>query len=276
MKKTLAALVTLMLAVASPASAATNVDEVAHRGYLGWGAPENTHASMRHAAQKGFAGVEFDVRFTSDNRAVLMHDVTLDRTTTCSGRLDTYSLEDLADCDASLGTVKAKVPTYLSTMKYIQSLSGSMVVFVHVKERLSPSLAAGLIKGARELSNEESRVIFLTEEDSDAVVLRSAGWDRKDEGRTHKPRVGSGVVASTDVERIFQMIHTTADWTSVLDGELFDGGVTYGTGGLGYDTAITEARLASLHEVGKQILGTVGYPNTEQELIDAGVDGLFV
>lgn len=274
MKKTLATLAILALS-ASPASAAQSVDEIAHRGYLGWGAPENTHASMRHAVQKGFDGVEFDVRFTSDNRAVLLHDVTLDRTTTCTGQLGDYSLADLEDCDAST-TIKAKVPTYLSTMKYLQSLSGSTVVFVHVKERLSASLAAGLIKGARELSNEESRVVFLTEEDSDAVVLRSAGWDGKDEGRTHKPRVGGGIVEKTDVERIGQMVHSTADWASVIQGNLFDLGVTYGTGGLGYDTTISEQRLLDLQGVGKQIIGTVGFPNTEQELIDAGADGIFL
>jgi len=56
---------------------------LAHRGG-GSLAPENTLAGLRTAARHGFRAVEFDAKLTRDGVAVLMHDDTLDRTT--SGR----------------------------------------------------------------------------------------------------------------------------------------------------------------------------------------------
>lgn len=57
---------------------------LAHRGG-GSLAPENTLAGLRAAADYGFRGVEFDAKLTRDGVAILMHDDTLDRTTTGLG-----------------------------------------------------------------------------------------------------------------------------------------------------------------------------------------------
>lgn len=57
---------------------------VAHRGAGGEGgviAPENGLSALRAAVQMGVDGVEIDVRHTSDERLVLMHDGNLKRTT---------------------------------------------------------------------------------------------------------------------------------------------------------------------------------------------------
>jgi len=58
---------------------------IGHRGG-GALAPENTLAGFRKAAAMGFGGVEFDVMLSSDKVPLLIHDETLDRTT--SGRGD--------------------------------------------------------------------------------------------------------------------------------------------------------------------------------------------
>ena len=57
----------------------STVKGIAHRG-LSSVAPENTLASIRAAAKAGFKYVEFDVRYTSDGIAILMHDDILERT----------------------------------------------------------------------------------------------------------------------------------------------------------------------------------------------------
>jgi glycerophosphoryl diester phosphodiesterase len=57
---------------------------LAHRGG-GSSAPENTLAGLRAAAAHGLRGVEFDAKLTRDGRAILMHDDTLDRTTSGLG-----------------------------------------------------------------------------------------------------------------------------------------------------------------------------------------------
>ena len=53
---------------------------VAHRGG-GKLAPENTLGAIRLGAELGFGGVEFDVMLSSDGVPVLIHDQTLERTT---------------------------------------------------------------------------------------------------------------------------------------------------------------------------------------------------
>ncbi|MBI2277537.1 MAG: glycerophosphodiester phosphodiesterase [Dechloromonas sp.] len=57
---------------------------IAHRGG-GSLAPENTLAGIRLAARLGFKAVEFDVMLSGDGTPVLIHDETLERTTSGSG-----------------------------------------------------------------------------------------------------------------------------------------------------------------------------------------------
>ena len=64
---------------------------IAHRG-AGKLAPENTLAAIRHGASFGYRMFEFDVKLSGDGKAVLMHDATLDRTTSGSGRVDALTM----------------------------------------------------------------------------------------------------------------------------------------------------------------------------------------
>ena len=67
----------------------------AHRGGAGPGLPENSLAAIRHAAERGAAFAEIDLSRSADGAIVLMHDDTLDRTTTGSGRVSSMYLNDL-------------------------------------------------------------------------------------------------------------------------------------------------------------------------------------
>ncbi|MEE2565370.1 glycerophosphodiester phosphodiesterase family protein [Hyphobacterium marinum] len=69
----------------------------AHRGGAGPGIPDNSLAALRQSAALGAAFAEIDLRRTADGEIVLMHDDTLDRTTTGRGRLDRYALAELRD-----------------------------------------------------------------------------------------------------------------------------------------------------------------------------------
>ncbi len=72
---------------------------IAHRGG-GKLAPENTLAGMRKAKELGFAGVEFDVMLTADTTPILMHDQTLERTTSGSGAIAQTPYRELLKLDA--------------------------------------------------------------------------------------------------------------------------------------------------------------------------------
>ncbi|MCM2308183.1 MAG: glycerophosphodiester phosphodiesterase [Sulfuritalea sp.] len=72
---------------------------IAHRcgGAL---APENTLAGLRLAARLGCRGVEFDAMLCADGVPVLIHDETLERTTSGRGAVAAMSSAQLAQLDA--------------------------------------------------------------------------------------------------------------------------------------------------------------------------------
>lgn len=71
----------------------------AHRG-AGKLAPENTLAAMHVGHAHGYRMVEFDVKLSGDGVPFLLHDDTLDRTTTGCGRADALTWAELAKLDA--------------------------------------------------------------------------------------------------------------------------------------------------------------------------------
>ncbi len=72
---------------------------IAHRG-AGRQAPENTLTAMRVGHAHGYRMVEFDVKLAADNVAFLLHDPTLERTTTGRGRADALPWRELSRLDA--------------------------------------------------------------------------------------------------------------------------------------------------------------------------------
>ena len=86
-----AALVAALLT--APASAAGPL-VAAHRGGAAlW--PENSLLAFRNAVALGADFLETDVHLTADGEVVVLHDPTLDRTTTGSGRVSVLRLADL-------------------------------------------------------------------------------------------------------------------------------------------------------------------------------------
>ena len=73
---------------------------VAHRGGSAE-APENTLAAFKMANENGATGVEFDVDFTKDGKAVVIHDSTVDRTTDGSGLVSEFTFDEIRKLDAS-------------------------------------------------------------------------------------------------------------------------------------------------------------------------------
>lgn len=66
-----------------------------HRGGTVEGYPENSIAAMEYTLSHTPAYFEIDPRLTKDSVIVLMHDVTLDRTTTATGNLSDNTWEEL-------------------------------------------------------------------------------------------------------------------------------------------------------------------------------------
>jgi len=66
---------------------------VAHRGGAYPGLPENSLAVFEYTLAHTHAIIETDFRLTRDNRIVMMHDGTLDRTTTGTGVVEEHTLD---------------------------------------------------------------------------------------------------------------------------------------------------------------------------------------
>lgn len=81
----------------APADAA--IRGIAHKGLCAE-APENTAAAFIAAREKGFRYIETDVRKTSDGHYVLIHDMTVDRTTNGTGNVSDMTLAQLQTLDA--------------------------------------------------------------------------------------------------------------------------------------------------------------------------------
>ena len=73
----------------------------AHRGYSGK-YPENTMLAFREAEKAGTDGIELDVQLTKAGQLVIIHDETLDRTTTGTGWVKDHTLKELKALDASV------------------------------------------------------------------------------------------------------------------------------------------------------------------------------
>lgn len=91
---------------------------IGHRGAAGL-APENTLAGFRKAAEIGVGWVEFDVHLAADGVPVVIHDDTLDRTTSGKGPVAVQSAATLQ----ALG-----VPTLAATIALLGKLGLGAVV----------------------------------------------------------------------------------------------------------------------------------------------------
>ena len=114
---------------------------IGHRGCAAL-APENTLAGIRHAAALGVRWVEFDVRLCADGGLVLMHDDTLDRTTSGRGRVRDGDSSDMRRLDAggwfSADFAGEPVPDLEDAM----ALLGALDMGANIEIKAAPDLAA--------------------------------------------------------------------------------------------------------------------------------------
>ena len=96
--------------------------------------PENTLPAFREALRLNAQQIEFDVCRTKDGRLVIMHDLSVDRTTDGKGLVAELTFEQIRELDAGIKKdVKfagTKVPTFEETM---DMLPENIWINVHMK-----------------------------------------------------------------------------------------------------------------------------------------------
>lgn len=97
----------------------TAVFVVAHRGDWRY-APENSIAAIEHSIAVGVDVVELDLQLTRDSVLIVMHDATLNRTTTGKGRVADWTLD-------SIRTLKLKNGCGIRTKHMVPTLEEALL-----------------------------------------------------------------------------------------------------------------------------------------------------
>lgn len=110
---------------------------IGHRGACGL-APENTVASFRKAAELGVRWVEFDVHLSADGVPVVIHDDTVNRTTSGRGKVAKLSLAELQALDAGTWFQPRFQGERVPTLEAIVALLGKLGLGAVVEIKPSP------------------------------------------------------------------------------------------------------------------------------------------
>lgn len=108
-------------------------DEVqAHRGASAV-APENTIAAFRAAAEQGARWVELDVALLADDTLVVIHDDSVDRTTSGKGSLGALTQADIAKLDAGTWFDARYAGEHLPTLAEVIKALGELGLSANVE-----------------------------------------------------------------------------------------------------------------------------------------------
>jgi glycerophosphoryl diester phosphodiesterase len=130
-----------------------------HRGAR-FEAPENTIPGFRFALSLGLRGIEFDVRLSADDRLVVIHDATVDRTTNGTGNVGELTFDEIRALDARSTFPDWPEPCIVPTLAEVLDVVGHLETLeVEIKkdtperlERVVPMVLAEL--ASRELPGQ--------------------------------------------------------------------------------------------------------------------------
>ena len=224
---------------------------IAHRG-AGRLAPENTLAAFRLGAAHGFRAFECDVKLSRDSAAFLMHDATLDRTTSGHGPAAALDWAELSRLDAGSWHGRTWAGEPLPTL---DAVAGFCIVNGHLLNiEIKPS--PGRERETGTVVAHEARRLWAGET---PPLLSSFKPEALEAAKAEAP----------ELPRALLLDALRAGW---LDE----------TRGLGCVAVVTAYALmdreviAKLHGAGlKALCYTVNDPAEVQRLVSLGIDGLI-
>jgi len=283
----------LHLLCATSAFALPPVNEVtvyAHRGASAY-APENTLAAFRLAVEMGAPWVEIDCSLTKDGHVVVMHDLTVDRTTNGKGLIRDHTLAQLRELDA--GSWKdakfagERVPTLAEALSF---LKGKARVLIEIKSMGGDQ--SDLMARIRGLAGEDRLVgrqrrealeLISASQSPDLALTRKVVEGIRSCGMEHDVVIQSFsavicLIAGADGGRIPVAILASCEreddrkWENLLrEGRI-----------IGVDAfnlqwnSVTRDRISQIHRLRKKTAcWTVDKANVGAEILDFGVDGII-
>jgi glycerophosphoryl diester phosphodiesterase len=227
---------------------------IGHRGYPAR-YPENTLASFKGAMEAGCDMIELDVTLTRDRRVVVIHDDTLDRTTTGKGPVRDRSLEEIRELDAG-GWFDSRFSTERvpELSEVLKLTAGRCLLNIEIKESaLEQGYPADAI---------EHQVVDLVKAGGamDRVIISSFG-----------PRILERIAAMDAPPAIAYISERGAD-RSLLEMLLAVQAYSWHP----RFNVLTRAQVGLLHAAGLKVFPwTVNTPEEAEKLLALGVDGLI-
>lgn len=143
---------------------------MAHRGWSGK-APENTMTAIRLAlAEPAIRGIEIDVQLSRDGVPVLIHDFTLERTTSGRGLVMDHTLEELRELDAGSWFNERFAGERIPTLEEVlQAVKGRCTLNIELKA--TSDMYPGIAEKVLELleRHEMKQEVCITSFDHDLI-----------------------------------------------------------------------------------------------------------
>ena len=122
----------------------SNIKSINHRGYNSI-APENTIPAFKLSKANGFDIVETDVRLTSDNVLVLLHDTTIDRTSNGEGAIASMTYEQALQYDFGSWKSEDYAGTKIPTLEELISLARNINLHCYLELETSVAFTQEII-----------------------------------------------------------------------------------------------------------------------------------
>lgn len=224
------------------------VQNIAHRGFSGR-YPENTNIAFAKALTEGYCdGIEVDVHMTKDNKIVIMHDASLDRTTTGTGYIKDHTLEELLEYDAGIKYDEKykgeKILCIKSAMELVKKYNISLYVEIKDNEVAYDDIEAEVL----------DRVEIVGVEDK--VVLSSYNIETLKKIKKHKPEVRTALLTK---EMLYDI--RAYEYTDILSCEY---------------TQLTKEIVDTVHSLGRRVTAWVVDDKEDmQRVMEMGVDAII-
>lgn len=203
-------------------------------------APENTLAGIRKAIELGSDGIEVDVQMSADGVPVLMHDLTVDRTTSGAGAIADLTLAELRNFDIG----GEPIPTLAEVLDLTK---GNVLLVMEIK---SPGIEMQVAKVVRHAGALDD-------------VMTWSFYPKALEGmRSVEPRIPAALLIAPE---------SLSAWPSMREHALLIGvqGVSV------FFLGITEAIAESCRRSGLALYSwTADQESQMQTLVGLGVDGI--
>ena len=212
---------------------------MAHRGASGL-APENTLSALELAIEFGADYAEIDVHLTRDEQVVLLHDMSLNRTTNESGKIWNHDWNKVAKLDAG---------SWFHSKFSSERIPTLREVIDQVRNRLKLNIE---IKLSSKQKNLADRVVQVLEEEE---------------------FVDDCMITSFDPKSVNRVLEINSNMTTGL---ITHSGIPPNLENGVFDAFICHATIADRDRAGKKIIvWTVNQETKMKRFIKMGVDGLI-